>query len=370
MNDIALHILRLTMMLRTAGAASASATRSGKRSAAPVGGSAAPMKGNDALVGKAAARRSGRSAAPDLRVVGKAAAIGRSGGKGDGGGSGRAGKGNTGSPTGKGGSGGKRGGRVESDAMLLPMSPNTRARTAAAMSSMSPNTRAHTASAMLSMSPNTRPRAAGGTNLFAVLPGERDSGSTGAAPKKRSAEDQSNRSHAKKSKPAAVGYEWKDSGESPATTARREKAWRANQTPQAPVFEVNDDDESYKDEDVAHGSQFTEFGQTFHLDAAVKDFIFPSVKFANKDVDLKFSNQQHSICRVLAEKLQIPDDEVEDWWDCQATRVHNQLKAHRNNTIKGIKKIFQGKKCDVHRLLIHHHLLTQMHHSKVCCTGS
>ena len=62
------------------------------------------------------------------------------------------------------------------------------------------------------------------------------------------------------------------------------------------------------------------------------------MKFAVKNATLKFSNAEGSVCRQMAEKLKIPDDEVEDWWDCQKDRVYNQLKGLRNNTIKGLKK--------------------------------
>jgi hypothetical protein len=109
----------------------------------------------------------------------------------------------------------------------------------------------------------------------------------------------------------------------------------------------DDDDSSAYDDDIAHGNQITEFGKTFKVDAVVKEFIFPNVKFAVKNATLKFSNAEGSVCRQMAEKLKIPDDEVEDWWDCQKDRVYNQLKGLRNNTIKGLKKLFTGKRSDM-----------------------
>ena len=44
-----------------------------------------------------------------------------------------------------------------------------------------------------------------------------------------------------------------------------------------------------------------------------------------------------------SQKLAVEDDEVKDWWDCTRSHVHSCFKKHRNNTIKGIKKLFQGK---------------------------
>jgi hypothetical protein len=101
------------------------------------------------------------------------------------------------------------------------------------------------------------------------------------------------------------------------------------------------------DDDIAHGNQITEFGKTFKVDAVVKEFIFPNVKFAVKNSTLTFSNSEGSVCRQMAEKLKIADDKVEDWWDCQRDCVYNQLKGLRNNTIKGLKKLFTGKRSDV-----------------------
>ena len=49
----------------------------------------------------------------------------------------------------------------------------------------------------------------------------------------------------------------------------------------------------------------------------------------------------------MAEKLLIADEDVEDWWDCQKNHVHNWLKGLRNNSIKGINKLFQGKTSDM-----------------------
>ena len=49
----------------------------------------------------------------------------------------------------------------------------------------------------------------------------------------------------------------------------------------------------------------------------------------------------------MAEKLLIADEDVEDWWDCQRDCVHHQLMGLKNNRIKGIKKLYQGKTSDM-----------------------
>ena len=94
---------------------------------------------------------------------------------------------------------------------------------------------------------------------------------------------------------------------------------------------------------IAHGTQVTKFGAGFHIDSVIEDVIFPMIKFAKFDSDLKFSNKPESTCQIVAAKLAIPTDELEDWWDCQAKIMNVRLKQHRNNTIKGIKNLFQGE---------------------------
>ena len=95
--------------------------------------------------------------------------------------------------------------------------------------------------------------------------------------------------------------------------------------------------------DIAHGTQVTNFGAGFRIDSVIKDVIFPMIKFAKFETDLQFSNKPESICQIVGAKLQIPEKELEDWWDCQKKIVYARLKQHRNNIIKGIKKLFKGK---------------------------
>ena len=111
----------------------------------------------------------------------------------------------------------------------------------------------------------------------------------------------------------------------------------------------DDDEDDYldydegEDENVAHGHQLTKAGENFVLDTVIRDEVFTRQKFVNKDVDLKFSNNPNSICRRMAKKLAVEDDDVEDWWESTREHTHKILKMHRNNTIKGLKKLFQGE---------------------------
>lgn len=368
------------MMLRNAGAGGGSGRGSRKGRAAGQG-RAAPIKADGSRGGKGSGSGKGRST---------------KGGGGSGGGKG-------GTPTRGGGSGSGKGGRssggaagvVNDDNSMSPntraeMSPITRSRAAIAARSgggtggtptrgggsvdgISPNTRA----AMLEMSPNTRSRAAIAarrTLSFATVSGSARKRSTADDPSsddEESSDDQQRPPTRKKYRPAAEDSKSSDDsdderklpasktarptaaagrphleGESPATTARRDKAWRATKKAFPKVFEIVVDDDD-KDESIAHGTQVTKFGKEFAIDAVIKTKIFPMLKFAEFNHDLAFSNQPDSICRIVAAKLSIDEDEVEDWWDCQRRHVYKQLKSHRNNTIKGIKKLYQGKTSDM-----------------------
>lgn len=79
------------------------------------------------------------------------------------------------------------------------------------------------------------------------------------------------------------------------------------------------------------------------LDTVIREEVFTRQKFVNKDVDLKFSNNPDSICRRMALKLAVEDSDVEEWWESTREHVHSCLKMHSNNTIKGLKKLFQGE---------------------------
>ena len=242
------------------------------------------------------------------------------GGSGGGTAAGRDG-GNGGSDGGKGGSGGAaagRGGTAVVDASVMsPMSPNTRARAAAA--------------AVSPMSPATRARARA---LVTSAPSSAVSGGRGTDDRKRTAPDTKHPTADDRKRPAALA---------PDTMARRDKVRRATGGPTNKVFDVEDDDDDDEQDNIAHGHQLTRVGENFVLDTVIRDEIFTGQKFADFNVELKFSNNPESICRRMAQKLAIEDNEVEDWWECTRSHVHSCLKKHRNNTIKGIKKLFQGK---------------------------
>ena len=95
--------------------------------------------------------------------------------------------------------------------------------------------------------------------------------------------------------------------------------------------------------DVSHGHQLTKVGREFVLDAIIKEEVYARTKFPDKNA-LSFSNNEDSICQFMAKKLKIPDNEVELWWRDTKKHVHQALTKLRNNSIKGIKKLFQGKK--------------------------
>ncbi len=86
-------------------------------------------------------------------------------------------------------------------------------------------------------------------------------------------------------------------------------------------------------------------GEEFMHDKVVKELVFPKQKFASY-AKLDFSNNPHSICRFMANKLEIEgEDKVKSWWDGVKKHVHEALNRHRNNVIKSLKQLFKGKEC-------------------------
>ena len=76
----------------------------------------------------------------------------------------------------------------------------------------------------------------------------------------------------------------------------------------------------------------------------MKEDLFPKIKFAKLSGDLDFSNNPMSICRFMAQRMNVSDADVENWWETSKETVHTKLKVNRNNVIKAIKTRFQGKK--------------------------
>ena len=94
--------------------------------------------------------------------------------------------------------------------------------------------------------------------------------------------------------------------------------------------------------DVSHGHQISKVGRQFVLDAIIKEEVYPRTKFPDT-AGLSFSNDEQSICQFMAKRLKIADNNVEVWWRSTHKHVHQTLTKLRNNSIKGIKKRFQGK---------------------------
>jgi hypothetical protein len=254
---------------------------------------------------------------------------------------------------GKGGGGGNlKGTGGGGDSVMSPMSP------------MSPNTRARAAAASVSpMSPATRTRA---RTLAGTTPSSAVGSVRGTDDRKRAAidqmrtdddvkrpaEDRKLPAHDQK-RPAASTLL---TGTSYGKVAGKYEVTRPTKRGLDNVLDVedndnddDDDEDDYldydegEDDNVAHGHQLTKAGENFVLDTVIRDEVFTRQKFVNKDVDLKFSNNPNSICRRMAKKLGVEDDDVEDWWESTREHTHKILKMHRNNTIKGLKKLFQGE---------------------------
>ena len=96
---------------------------------------------------------------------------------------------------------------------------------------------------------------------------------------------------------------------------------------------------------VQYGTnRVTSAGADWLLEKCVKEEVFPKIKFAKLIGDLDFSNNPRSICRFMAQKMNVSDEDVESWWETSKETVHAKLKVNRNNAIKAIKTKFQGKK--------------------------
>ena len=80
----------------------------------------------------------------------------------------------------------------------------------------------------------------------------------------------------------------------------------------------------------------------FAIQKCVKEYVFPKQKFVT-DGDLDFSNNEMSICRCMAAALDVDNRNIENWWETARKTVKESIYRHRNNTIKKIKTVFQGK---------------------------
>ena len=97
-------------------------------------------------------------------------------------------------------------------------------------------------------------------------------------------------------------------------------------------------------EPVQYGrNRLTAVGRDWLLEKCVKENLFPRIKFADLDFELAFSNEPESVCRFMAEKMNVQEENVERWWKGAVKGVHNKLKTNRNNVIKAIQTRFHGK---------------------------
>ena len=275
---------------------------------------------------------------------GSAAPIGTSGDdqeakKGKGGSDGRSGEGGEhGGRSSAGGTKKDKGTRAagsETRTTSLSLSPNTRS----VIGGMSPRTRA----AVLAASPITRSKAvrieaARRTLAFNTRHEEEEEKSAGEDEESDYTEETGTMMPVQKKGKSGTSNDYKSpqAGKNENISAGSEQSHREKKMRKS----ITDSDGN---DNIAHGTQVTKFGAGFRIDSVIKEVIFPMIKFANFDFDLKFSNKPESTCQVVAAKLEIPKDDVEDWWDCQRRTVNERLKQHRNNTIKGIKKLFQGE---------------------------
>ena len=142
-----------------------------------------------------------------------------------------------------------------------------------------------------------------------------------------------------------------------ATSSQYNKSKKARHAQQLLDKDVQGDDDD--EDDVAHGNQITKVGESFLMDTTIREAIYSSQKFVQLETDLKFSNNESSICRRMINKLKIKEDEEEDWWECTRKHVHVHVNRLRNNSIKCLKLRFQGKTnqiCDCIKCYCHKHL--------------
>ncbi len=94
---------------------------------------------------------------------------------------------------------------------------------------------------------------------------------------------------------------------------------------------------------IQHGTRLVRTSTAFMHDKCVKEHVFPKQKFVSLHGDLDFSNNPQSICRTMTAALDIAEEEVEGWWETSKLSVHKAMKMNRNNVIKTMRNIVQGK---------------------------
>ena len=111
----------------------------------------------------------------------------------------------------------------------------------------------------------------------------------------------------------------------------------------------------------SNGSHFLKMEEEFELSVllmAIKDLLFPKLKFINKKTDLEFDTDERKLCGFMLKHCHVsivPDgklsssenakallDRQKEWWSVNKIRTSTRLCDHRNNKIKGIHNAFKG----------------------------
>jgi hypothetical protein len=94
---------------------------------------------------------------------------------------------------------------------------------------------------------------------------------------------------------------------------------------------------------IQHGTRLVRASTAFMHDKCVEEPVFPQQKFASLHGDLDFSNNLQSICQTRQQHSTQPQRKLRGWWETSKLSVHKAMKTHRNNVIKTIRNIVQGK---------------------------
>ena len=91
---------------------------------------------------------------------------------------------------------------------------------------------------------------------------------------------------------------------------------------------------------IQHGTRLIRASTAFMHDKCVEEHAFPQQKIASLRCDLDFSNNPQSICQKGSSTQH---SHRESWWETSKLSVHKAMKTHRNDVIKTIRNIVQGK---------------------------
>ena len=97
-----------------------------------------------------------------------------------------------------------------------------------------------------------------------------------------------------------------------------------------------------------HGLLQGQFGHNLVLKSVIKNHLFPKVKFINKHHDLAFNQEVGSICYSIFQWCDSLQESVLDkyqFWTSNLSNIQTLHSQHRNNVIKRIRNISNGKQC-------------------------